>query len=104
MANEFTDVRTALARAVAERRISDDIIDTAAKHLATAKHPIRGINVCERGICIDYFLDTGDWWQTLPELITIEGGRLAGIEIFPWGIPKPDIFHIRVAQELDGMA
>ena len=35
------------------------------------------------------------------ETIDVQGGRITGIEIFPWGIPRPDILHIRVAQELD---
>lgn len=103
MANEFSDVRAALTRAVAERKIPDDVIDLAAKQIATAKHPIRGLDICAYGICIDYFLDGSDWWRTLPELVQIDGGYLRGIEVFPWGIPFPDIFRVRVTQSLDVM-
>lgn len=103
MANELSHVRAALARAVAEHKIADDVIDVAAKQIATAKHPIRGLDICAYGICIDYFLDGKDWWRTLPELIAVEGGRLRGIEIFPWGIINPDILHVRVTQNLDVM-
>jgi hypothetical protein len=103
MANEFNDVRAALARAVAERKIPDDVIDLAAKQIATAQHPIRGLDICAYGICIDYFLDGKDWWRILPELVQIEGGYLRGIEVFPWGIPFPDIFRVRVTQSLDVM-
>jgi hypothetical protein len=45
MAHELNDVRVALARAV-----GDDVGEAAAKQMATLKHQIRGINVCERGI------------------------------------------------------
>lgn len=103
MANEFNDVRVALARAVAERKIPDDVIDLAAKQIATTQHPIRGLDICAYGICIDYFLDSKDWWRILPELVQIEGGYLRGIEVFPWGIPFPDIFRVRVTQSLDVM-
>lgn len=101
MANDINAVRTALARCVAEHKIADDVIDTAAKQLATAKHPIRGIDICMYGICLDYFIDGEDWWHILPELVQIDGGQLKGIEIFPWGIPVPDIFRVRVTQNLD---
>jgi hypothetical protein len=103
MSNDVGNVRIALARAVAQRKIADEVIDATAKRLATAKHPIRGINVCELGICIDYIIDGREWWTTLPELVQIEGGWLKGIEIFPWGIINPDILHVRVAQEFDEM-
>jgi hypothetical protein len=103
MANEINDVRMALARAVADHKISDDVIDDVAKRIATAKHPIRGIDVCERGICIDYFIDNNDWQQKIPSLVELEGGRLRGIEIFPWGIINPDLLQIRVTQEFDAM-
>lgn len=103
MTNDVSQVRTALARAVANRKIADDVIDVAAKQIATAKHQIRGIDVCMYGICIDYFIDGRDWWQTLPELVQVEGGRLKGIEIFPWGIINPDLLHVRVTQQLDAM-
>ncbi|HLO18174.1 MAG TPA: hypothetical protein VK206_25305 [Anaerolineales bacterium] len=103
MANEFSDVRAALARAVAERKISDDVIDMAAKQIATANEPIRGLDICAYGICIDYFLEGREWWHILPKLIEIEGGYLRGIEVFPWGIPVPDIFRVRVTHSLDVM-
>jgi hypothetical protein len=103
MANDEKCVRTALARCVAEYKISDEVIDLAAKQLATAKHPIRGIDVCTYGICLDYFLDGEEWWKTLPELIAIEGGQVKGVEIFPWGILNPDLLHVRVTQSMDAI-
>jgi hypothetical protein len=99
--NDVNHVRAALARSIAERKVPDEVIDVVAKQLATAKHQIRGIDICMYGICLDYFIDGGEWWQRLPELVEVEGGRLKGIEIFPWGIPVPDILHVRVTQIMD---
>ncbi|MDP9316925.1 MAG: hypothetical protein M3R24_39730 [Chloroflexota bacterium] len=103
MTNEANDVRRALARVVAQRGVEDVVIDQVANQIAVVKYPIRGIDVCERGICIDYILESGDWRQTLPDLIDVQGARLRGIEVFPWGIINPDILHVRVTQEFDVM-
>ena len=101
--NDAVHIRAALARSFADHKIADDVVDVVAKQLASAKHQVRGIDVCTHGICIDYFIDGHDWWKTLPELITIEGGILKGIEVFPWGIPYPDLFRVRVTQSMTGM-
>ena len=101
--NDVKHVRTALAKAIAERKVPDDAIDAVARQLAVAKHQIRGIDVCVYGICIDYFIDGDRWWQTLPELLEIEGGVVKGIEVFPWGIPVPDILHVRVMHRMDAI-
>ena len=101
--NKFEDVRTALARAIAEYDVPDDVIDLTAKQLAQANHKLHGINVCEVGICCDFIIDGKDWWVTLPELATIEHGRLRHIEIFPWGIINPDILHVSIGQEFDSL-
>ena len=103
MANNVRDVHTALARAIAERKVDVNAIEAVAKRIAAVKQQIRGIDVCERGICIDFFIDGDDWQKALPGLIDIRGGRFRGIEIFPWGIINPDILHIRVTQEFEEM-
>ena len=103
MENDAKAVRMALARALANRTIGDDVIDTAASQIVAIQHPIRGLDVCAYGICIDFFLDDKEWWHILPELIHVRGGRLTGIEIFPWGIINPDLIHVRVTQNLDVM-
>jgi hypothetical protein len=96
---EVGDLRLALARAVAGRKISDDAIATVAKKLSASKHPIRGIDNCVYGICIDYFFNGDEWTKTLPELIRSKDARVYGIEVFPWGIPFPDIYRVRVQQD-----
>jgi hypothetical protein len=103
MPNDVKEVRTALARAIAQRKVPADIVEEVASQLATIKQPIRGIDVCERGICIDFLIEGKNWRRTLSDIVEVEGGRLRGIEIFPWGIINPDILHIRVMQEFDQM-
>jgi hypothetical protein len=101
---DVTDLRLALARAVASRRIPEEAITLVAKQLAQSKYKIRGIDVCALGICIDYFFDTDKWWQALPDLIRGKDSRVVGIEVFPWGIPVPDIYRVRVQQDFDAFA
>jgi hypothetical protein len=105
---DVADLRLALARAVAGRKISDDAISAVAKKLAASKQKIRGIDNCVYGICIDYFFDSADdWTKLVPELVRSKDARLHGIEVFPWGIPFPDIYRVRVQQdfpELGGQA
>jgi hypothetical protein len=96
---EVGDLRLALARAVAGRKISDDAIAAVAKKLATIKQPIRGIDNCVYGICIDYFFTGDEWTRVLPELIKSKDSRVYGVEMFPWGIPFPDIYRVRVQHD-----
>lgn len=98
------DVRLALARAVATRKVPNEVIATVAKRLSESKFSIRGIDVCAYGICLDYFFDRDEWWQVLPDIMKLEGARVHTITVFPWGIPWPDIFRVRVEQEFDELA
>jgi hypothetical protein len=103
MANEFKDVRNALARAVAEHRVPDEAIDIAAEQIAASKYKIRGLDVCAYGICIDYIINRDEWENVLNDLVLVKGGVVRDIEVFPWGIPFPDILHLKVKQSLDAM-
>ena len=104
MSNNVDEVRAALARAVATRKVPDEMIDRAAKQLASVKQQIRGIDVCTHGICIDYIIDQKEWWRVVPEVSILDAARLRGIEIFPYGIPFPDLVHVRVQQSFEGLA
>ena len=103
MTNDWNEVRTALARAVADRNISDEFIDAAAKQIATINYPIRGIDICTVGTCVDFFFEGRDWWRDLQEIAMIDEGRLKSIEIFPYGIIDPDLFHVRVTHQFEGI-
>lgn len=102
--NEVNDLRIALARAVAARKVPDDAIAAVAKILAAGKNKVRGIDVCAYGICIDYFFEGDQWVRALPDLVRGKDARVYSIEAFPWGIPWPDLFRVRVQAEFDEFA
>lgn len=102
--NDVGDLRLALARAVAARKVPDDAILAVAKTLAAGKNRIRGIDVCIYGICIDYFFEGDQWIRALPELVRGKDARVYSVEAFPWGIPWPDLFRVRVQAEFDQFA
>lgn len=101
---EAEDIRVALARAVASRRIPDAAISAVAERLAATKLPIRGIDVCAFGICIDYFFNDDRWQKALPEMLNLKGSRVHQITMFPWGIPWPDLFRVRVEHDFAELA
>ena len=101
---EPEDIRAALARAVAARRVPADAVASVAKRLAASKYPITRIDVCTYGICIDYFFNDDRWSKVLPELVKAHGARIHSMVVFPWGIPFPDIFRVRIEQDFDEFA
>ena len=101
---DANEIRVALARAVATRKVSDAVVASVADRLAATKLPIRGIDVCAYGICIDYFFTDDRWAKVLPEMLKAKGSHVHSITVFPWGIPWPDLFRVRVEQEFDELA
>lgn len=106
MHHQPTDLHATLTQAVAQRRLPDDLVQQLAQRFTEFRTPIKGINICERGICIDFVVDRKDWPQSLTDIIHVLGPDLRGVDVFPWGIPFPDVLHVRVAQDiaLPGMA
>jgi hypothetical protein len=102
--SDAEEIRLALARAVATRQVSDQAIASVAKRLAATKLSIRGIDICTYGICVDYFFSDDRWAKVLPDIVKAKGTRVHTITVFPWGIPFPDIFRVRIEQEFDEFA
>lgn len=100
-AGDAGEIRMALARAVASRKVPDDAIAAVADRLARHKLPIRGIDICAYGICIDYFFTDDRWSRVLPEILKLKGSHVHSITVFPWGIPVPDLFRVRVEQQFE---
>jgi len=98
------DVRLALARAVASRKLPDESIAVVAKRLSATKLPIRGIDICTHGICVDYVFHDDRWAQAIKDIVGMKGTGIHSITVFPWGIPVPDIFRVRVEASFDGLA
>ena len=95
------DVRVALARAVAGRKVAVKDLEEVAARLDKFDTRIRGINPCIYGICLDFFLER-------PEIDTLiskalELGRVREIRVFPWGIPWPDLFRVQIEQQFEGI-
>lgn len=93
-------VRLALAKAVAHRDVDARTIGSIAKKLNYG-HRIRGIDPCIYGICLDFVVDRLD----LDDIIrgAVDAGRIGEIRVFPWGIPWPDVFHVRIEQDIAGI-
>lgn len=98
------EVRMAIGRAVAGRQLPDASITALAKKLTSTKFPIRSIDVCTHGICIDYVFHDDRWAQAIKEIVAMKGVGIHSITVFPWGIPVPDIFRVRVEHLVDGAA
>ncbi len=98
MAKGDTDaVAHALARAVATREVDKKAIAVAAKRLDYGI-PIRGIDPCIYGICLDFVVDRNELDDLLGQVL--KQVELGPIKVFPWGIPIPDIFHVQIEQDL----
>jgi hypothetical protein len=100
--NDPDAVREALARAVATRDVSDSVIQTTAERLAEQNFPIFRIDVCAYGICTDYVID-GPNFGVIEELVNVDGGIIRDIDIFPFGIVRPDGLHVRVTHDFKDM-
>lgn len=98
------EIRIALARAIASRQVPDKAINAIAKRLAATKLPIRRIDLCPYGICIDYFFNDDRWVNVLRDIVKVNGADIRQITVFPWGIPTPDIFRVRVEQQIEELA
>ena len=97
------ELRGAVARALASRKAPDQVVNQIAEILGTGKLRPRDINVCTHGICIDYVAGGTLPSTLLQDIFRVGAGRVHKLEIFPWGIPFPDVFHVRVEQEIEGL-
>lgn len=98
-------LRLAAARAVAGHVVPDDVLERVGKRLAAlpAAELVRGLDICTHGICLDYFVDPGDWRKVL-DLIQESPVRIRHIDWFPWGIIRDDLIQLRVEYQFDELA
>ena len=87
-------LKQSLSRKLATHKISDERVNELAKgvFLEGAKH-VR-LDICAYGICIDYLIDK----PRIEAVLKLEG--LRRIEVFPYGIPVPDIFRTHLEVEV----
>ena len=67
MMNDARYIQLEVARGLADQSIDQEFAETLAGWIAQSRQQIRGVKVCEQGICLDYFIDE-DPWGVLPEL------------------------------------
>lgn len=99
-------IREALAMAVASRQVPDDVVRGVAKRLADLPQLPARIDVCSRGICIDVFHRGDDDWTAPLKAFSDRywSERIRKIDLFPWGIPFPDLLQMRVQLQFDELA
>ncbi|HUG49157.1 MAG TPA: hypothetical protein VMP67_12180 [Candidatus Limnocylindria bacterium] len=98
------ELRLALARSVAQRDVPDEVIKSVSGKIAKIRPraPIRKLDICAYGICLDYFVSPQEWREVLFGLL--DGPRVRGFRVFPWGILVDDLFQIRVEHQMEELA
>lgn len=100
--NDLQAIRAVLARAVASRKVSDKAIDAVAAQFAQFNLRIHDLDICPQGICGEWFL-TGSQLGALQDLLQVDGGLARRVNVFPRGIPTPELFHTQVTYDFDGI-
>lgn len=103
MVNDVKDVRTALAKALAGHQVDDQVIERAAIQLAKLPKKIRGLDICQYGICLDLFLDGEDWRVSVRELLALEEHQWERFQVLIHGIPVPDFARVELGERFPGI-
>ncbi|MCT4609724.1 MAG: hypothetical protein N4A70_11015 [Pelagimonas sp.] len=94
------DVLEVMTRQLASANLPKKSLEKLAKVASRSKHKPIGMDICKYGICLDLLVDGGLDQFDLKDVAELEVGRIRDIEIFPWGIIRPDLLRVRVSQEL----
>ncbi len=99
------ELRMAAARSIAAHEVPDELLEQVGRQLGdlSTADLIRGIDVCTYGICVDYFLDPGDWREIILK-IAESPIRIRRMDWFPWGIIRDDLIQMRVEYQFDELA
>ncbi|QGM98539.1 hypothetical protein [Methylocystis parvus] len=92
-------IKAGLAARLASFNVSDARIAELSKAVQKDGLSIKNFDVCSHGICVDYFTTDIDSVAKL-----VKEGKFKGIEIFPWGIVNPDLFHVKVGLDVPELA
>lgn len=92
-----------ILHAVTRTLAKADLPEGSAEKLATMAsrlgHRPIGVDICKYGICLDLLVDGGLDKFDLRKVEELAVGKIRDIEIFPWGIIRPDLLQVRIAQE-----
>ena len=104
MANNEKEVGIALAKAIAERNISDEIVKKAANKISQFPYDIKRIDICKYGICLNFWEQSPIVQNDLEQFVSnIDTASLGEFNIFEFGILNPDLFHIQSEISVDGI-
>jgi hypothetical protein len=95
------DIQKALARRLARRDLTDDVIAAISKRIVRDGLKIGGVDFCPYGICIDYFSD-----RMVPVEKIFASEKFRVVRLFPYGILVDDLWRVQVEMqvpELDGI-
>jgi hypothetical protein len=89
------DLSKAMSKRLASYKLTDAVIKRLADRLLVDGLEIMRFDPCIYGICVDY------WTRELPQSkLDIKRG-ITKWEVFPYGILEWDLFHVKVAFEVN---
>ena len=91
---DVREVAAAFSKRLAAHKVNDETVELLAKQVVAAGSKPIDINICQYGICIDYWIPR----KGLGELLNRfeHDATLGGIKVFPKGIINPDAFLVTV--------
>ena len=98
-ASTAKDVHKALAKRLAHRELTDDVISAITKRIVRDGLKIGGVDFCPYGICIDYFSDK----RILVDKI-LGGEKVRVVRLFPYGILVDDLWRMQVEMQVPELA
>jgi hypothetical protein len=89
------DLSKAMSKRLASYKLTDAAIKRLADRLIVDGLDIMRFDPCIYGICVDY------WTRELPKTDLDVKSGIVKWEVFPYGILVWDLFHVRVAYEVN---
>jgi len=95
MSNDAERMMRTLTRRFAGTPLTAEQIEPVRDALMDSPFEIIGVDICEKGICIDHLWDGGVETLDLKPLMDHRLGELLGCEVFPLGTIAPDRARLR---------
>ncbi|GAA6177667.1 hypothetical protein [Sulfitobacter pacificus] len=95
MSNDADHMMRTLARRFAGTPLTNEQIEPVRDALMESPFETIGVEVCEKGICIDHLWDGGVDTLDLKPLMDHRLGELLGCEVFPLGTIAPHRARLR---------
>jgi hypothetical protein len=89
------DLSGRMSKRLASYKLGDAVIKRLVDRVLIEGLEIARFDPCIYGICVDY------WTRELPRLDLDIGRGISKWEVFPYGIIDWDLFHVRIAFEVN---